>query len=140
MSDNLNGFLIGIADAIREKTGTTDEIPAQDFKARIKGIENNTGTGGSLNVFAQKDEPEIKDGIWIKTEEKIEYEKIQIVNNFSDATGNVYTALKNVPLVFDKSKIVSLGRYIYICSMESQRMLIQQDMNININMLLNMIL
>lgn len=43
MIQNLRKFLKDIADAIREKEGTTDAINPQDFVGRIKGLE----VGGS---------------------------------------------------------------------------------------------
>lgn len=42
--NNLKDFLTDVADAIREKKGTTDLINPQDFSAEIASIE--TGGGG----------------------------------------------------------------------------------------------
>ena len=39
-NDNLKDFLTDVADAIREKKGTTDKINPQDFSDEIKGIES----------------------------------------------------------------------------------------------------
>lgn len=44
-NDNLKDFLTDVADAIREKKGTSDAINPQDFSAEIASIE--TGGGGS---------------------------------------------------------------------------------------------
>ena len=47
-TDNLTDFLTGIADAIREKKGTTGTINPQDFSSEIASIES--GGGGSSAV------------------------------------------------------------------------------------------
>lgn len=41
-SDNLKDFLTDIADAIREKKGTTDLINPQDFSSEIASIQSST--------------------------------------------------------------------------------------------------
>ena len=40
--DNLENFLTDVADAIREKKGTQDQIPAGNFDTEIKSIETGT--------------------------------------------------------------------------------------------------
>lgn len=45
-NDNLKDFVTDVADAIREKKGTTDLINPQDFSAEIKSIESNGGGSG----------------------------------------------------------------------------------------------
>ena len=42
-NDNLKDFLTDVADAIREKKGTTEKINPQDFSSEIKGIETGGG-------------------------------------------------------------------------------------------------
>lgn len=51
-NDNLKDFLTDVADAIREKKGTTEKINPQDFSSEIKGIE--TG-GGAVESKEYKD-------------------------------------------------------------------------------------
>lgn len=41
--DNLTDFLTDVADAIREKKGTTDKINPQNFSEEIRGIESGGG-------------------------------------------------------------------------------------------------
>lgn len=43
--NNLTDFLTDVADAIREKKGTTDKINPQDFSDEIKGIKTSVYTG-----------------------------------------------------------------------------------------------
>ena len=40
---NLSSFLTDVADAIREKKGTQNQIPAKNFDTEIKSIETSTG-------------------------------------------------------------------------------------------------
>lgn len=44
-NDNLTDFLTDVADAIREKKGTTDKINPQEFSNEIKGIRTSFWTG-----------------------------------------------------------------------------------------------
>lgn len=47
-NDNLHDFLVDIADAIREKTGTTDLINPQDFSDKIKSIKGSENSEASV--------------------------------------------------------------------------------------------
>ena len=46
--DNLTDFLTDVADAIREKKGTTEKINPQNFSEEIRGIES--GGGGNADI------------------------------------------------------------------------------------------
>ena len=48
-NDNLKDFLTDVANAIREKKGTTDLINPQDFSAEIASIETGGGGGGGAD-------------------------------------------------------------------------------------------
>ena len=50
-TDNLTDFMTDVANAIREKKGTTDLINPQDFSAEIASIESGeiTTIGGVIN-------------------------------------------------------------------------------------------
>lgn len=52
-NDNLKDFLTDVADAIREKKGTTDAINPQDFSAEIASIE--TGGGSTMEYWKKGD-------------------------------------------------------------------------------------
>lgn len=54
-TDNLTDFLTDIADAIREKKGTTGTINPQDFSSEIASIES----GGGEDSFYWKIEPNL---------------------------------------------------------------------------------
>lgn len=54
-SDNLKDFLTDVADAIREKKGTTDKINPQDFSEEIRSIEGGgNGWTGHADVEGLK--------------------------------------------------------------------------------------
>lgn len=48
--DNLTDFLTDVADAIREKKGTTDKINPQNFSEEIRGIESGGGNPWNADV------------------------------------------------------------------------------------------
>lgn len=48
--DNLTDFLTDIAEAIREKKGTTDKINPQDFSDEIRGIESGGGNPNNATI------------------------------------------------------------------------------------------
>lgn len=51
-TDNLTDFLTDVADAIREKKGTTDPINPQDFSAEIASIEGGGGGDSGETIDA----------------------------------------------------------------------------------------
>ena len=53
--NNLKDFLTDVADAIREKKGTTDLINPQDFSAEIASIETGGGAAVASAVVAPKE-------------------------------------------------------------------------------------
>ena len=53
-TDNLHDFLVDIADAVREKKGTTEPINAQDLSEEIRGIESG---GGGFNATVEIKDP-----------------------------------------------------------------------------------
>lgn len=54
-NDNLSDYLLDIANAIREKKGTSEPINAQDFSSEIASIETGSEGGGVLTVASEKD-------------------------------------------------------------------------------------
>lgn len=63
--DNLENFLTDVAESIRGKTESTKKIKPENFDTEIANIK----TGDDLNVFVQENEPDIKDGVWIQSNE-----------------------------------------------------------------------
>lgn len=52
-SDNLKDYLVDLADAIREKKGTTAKINPQDFASEIASIESGSGNGWTGHADAE---------------------------------------------------------------------------------------
>lgn len=52
-NDNLTDFLTDVADAIREKKGTTEPINPQDFASEIASIESGGGNGWTGHADAE---------------------------------------------------------------------------------------
>lgn len=50
-SDNLPNFNTDIANAIRNKTGTTEPILASEFDTKIREIETGTGINGEVATY-----------------------------------------------------------------------------------------
>lgn len=63
--NNIQDFLTDVADAIREKKGTTDLINPQDFSNEIASIEVG---GGGIHIGST--EPSDDDSIWIDLNEE----------------------------------------------------------------------
>ena len=72
-TDNLTDFFKDLADAIREKTGETELINAQDFSEKIKNIQSGDST--DLDFIKYEDDMDnFRTGKKIPTDE--EYETI----------------------------------------------------------------
>lgn len=105
-NDNLKDFLTDVADAIREKKGTTDTINPQDFSSEIASIQS--GKGIDFSVLGYRDN---------------EYSQIQSFINYSieQATklnnGEIIDFKKDIKLIFaphaDTSKLVNAGFLFY---------------------------
>lgn len=52
-NDNLSDFLLDIADAIREKKGSSEPINAQDFSSEIASIETKSGSSWTGHADAE---------------------------------------------------------------------------------------
>lgn len=69
-NDNLKDFLTDVADAIREKKGTTDLINPQDFSAEIASIQSG---GGAVAVSAKAVNFRDYDGVILHSYTKDEF-------------------------------------------------------------------
>ena len=83
-----------------ESNSTLDEI--------LEGYKPVDAT--QMNLFVQTTEPEIKNGIWVKTDTQYE-NKIAVQNALSE-TGE-YTKLKNIPYDFSGGAVI-IGTDIYL--------------------------
>lgn len=78
--NNIQDFLTDVADAIREKKGTTDLINPQDFSSEISSIE--VGGGGGIHIGST--EPSDDDSIWIDITEDTPPSIIEISRDIRD--------------------------------------------------------
>lgn len=71
--DNLTNFLTDVANAIRTKEGTTDNINAKEFDTRILNLASGPSEPQNTllyNIFIQNQEPENKNGLWLQTDDE----------------------------------------------------------------------
>lgn len=88
--NNIQDFLTDVADAIREKKGTTDKINPQDFSSEIASIQSG---GRDWSEIGYDAEPSF-------IEEGLAYAK-EIMDNWDNATTNVqYKFQKDENLIF----------------------------------------
>ena len=76
-------------------------------------VLGQSGSSNGLNIFAQPNEPNKKDGIWIKTPEKYKYEKVRFVDDFG-LTSSQYKKLADLPSDFNTGSAVAIGTDIYL--------------------------
>lgn len=76
---NLKSYLTTIADAIREKKGTTELIPASNFASEILSIQG----GGSLNVTYSLTPPTDTSKIWLQCAEP---QSVEVQNYLGEAS------------------------------------------------------
>ena len=65
-NDNLKNYLTDIATAIRNKTGTTEEILASEFDDKIRGISTGTGINGIIEEYKVASGNNISAGSFVK--------------------------------------------------------------------------
>ena len=78
--NNIQDFLTDVANAIREKKGTTDAINPQDFSNEISSLE--VGGGGGIHIG--NTEPSDDDSIWIDITEETPPSIIEISRDIRD--------------------------------------------------------
>lgn len=96
-NDNLKDFVTDIADAIREKKGTTDLINPQDFSNEIRSLE----TGGEVIKVDSLPDTNVENDKFYIVEELLLY-IIDVDNGFSD-----YLIFENPPIYVDSINSVS---------------------------------
>lgn len=65
-TDTLANFVTDVANAIRTKSGKSDLISPSNFDNEIINLPSGGG-GAEPNIFIQDEEPNIKEGLWIKS-------------------------------------------------------------------------
>lgn len=78
--NNIQDFLTDVANAIRDKKGTSDLINPQDFSNEIASIE--VGGGGGIHIGST--EPSDDDSIWIDITEETPPSIIEISRDIRD--------------------------------------------------------
>jgi hypothetical protein len=67
-TDNLIHYLSDIANAIREKEGSTDPINAQDFSEKIKSMSGGSNDGFCDYYYLDVTNAEYKEGVLLFAE------------------------------------------------------------------------
>lgn len=113
--DNLTNYLIDVADAIREKKGTTDTIPAASFDTEIKNLPSGGGGGDFseyLNVVDTNNYKYYGSQYMIKKMPPLELDPN--LKTLSMAFMNMY-GLETLSL-FDTSNITDMNNMFPACS------------------------
>ena len=97
----LNGFLTGIADAIRSKKGTTDKINASNFASEIESISGGGGAGAVIKT----------EGDWVGTTVPNSGYVENVYINTSLSVDEVNALLDSIVFTLD-------GAYEYIIAVE----------------------
>ena len=82
-------------------------------------LGQNGGYNG-LNIFAQLNEPNKKDGIWIKTNEQYKYDNVYFINDYLSML-NRYEEVSNIPYNFYNGSAVAKESQIYILGGGNER-------------------
>lgn len=107
-TDTLGNFLTDVADAIREKKGTTDTIPASNFDTEIASIESGVDINEYFNLTKRK----IGDATYyIKKLPMIDTSDYTSFYRFFNSIGG----LEELPEI-DTSKGTEFGSIIYRCN------------------------
>ena len=82
-------------------------------------LGQNGGYNG-LKIFVQQNEPNKKDGIWIKTNEQYKYDNVYFTNDYLSIL-NRYEEVSNIPYNFYIGSAVAKENKIYILGGGSER-------------------
>ena len=83
--DNLTDFLTGVADAIREVKGTSEEINPQDFDAEIRSCVSTLGT---KTIVENGDYDAVDDGLDGYSSVRVEVPESTLITKTITANGN----------------------------------------------------
>ena len=110
-SDNLTDFLIDVADAIREKKGTTDLINPQDFSSEIASIQS-----GSKYDAVMMDGMTIREYPNYTIPYTIDTSKMSSMRNLFYYSNMNNGKLKSIPQL-DTSNVTDMGYMFHNCSL-----------------------
>ena len=82
-TDTLANYITDVCAAVKEKAGITGKINASEIDNIIRSIQS--GGGAEPNIFIQEEEPETKEGLWIKSSD-IQVDKTVVDENVFVAT------------------------------------------------------
>jgi hypothetical protein len=99
--NNLTDFLTDVADAIREKKGTSEKINPQNFSEEIRSIQS----GGEVNTFG---EVMTDSGLGIPTVKRLEFSP-----GITTIADNAYQYLTSIESVDLPDSITSIGSYAF---------------------------
>ena len=108
-NDNLKDFLTDVADAIREKKGTTDAINPQDFSSEIASIQSGGDIFGFDTIGYTLDNNGIKDDI-AYSQELLRQLNSGELTTFREKQQMIYCPK------FDSTKYSSLTSFFYNCT------------------------
>lgn len=83
-NDNLKDFLVDVADAIREKKGTTDKINPQDFSSEIASIQSGGDIWGFDTIGYTPQNSPIAEWVAYSAEQKRRFESGEITKFSND--------------------------------------------------------
>ena len=107
----LSDGMTDVAAAITEKgVETATDATLAVMAANIRSISSG-GNGVSLNIFTQLEEPEIKDGIWVKTNKQ--YERV-VVNNQPLQQNGAWSSLGDLPCEFQNDTALVFNNEVHI--------------------------
>ena len=109
-NDNLKDFLTDVADAIREKKGTTDLINPQDFSSEIASIQS-----GSKYDAVMMDGMTIRDYPNYTIPYTIDTSKMSSMRNLFYCSNIITGKLKSIPQL-DTSNVTNMTSMFYNCS------------------------
>lgn len=107
--NNLHDFLTDIADAVREKKGTSEKINAQNLSSEIRGIES-----GEVNVFGETMVDKTGEG-------NNKVTSVVISNDAETINANAYRYFSNLKQVefWDSIKMIGPHSFNYCEKLES---------------------
>lgn len=113
-NNNLQDFLTDVANSIRTKTGTTDQINAQDFSNQILNIPSGENTLKNLLDATQSTYCLFSGYKGTSVDNLIQFDDTENVTNMSRIFGNC-TNLTTIPLL-NTSKVTDMSYMVYSCT------------------------